>query len=708
MRPDSPTLALGALIGLVSFAVGPGLGLANPTSYAWVLQGDWNTHFLGWHLFRHAPWAFPLGATPALAWPIGSSVGLTDSLPAAAFLFKLVDPLLPATFQYIGLWLLLCSILQGLMGARVMQLTTDRRAVQLLGTALIVMSPTFLVRIAHPALDAHWLLLAAIVLYFTDGGRAPSLAGLAKWFVVTGVAAATHPYMTMMILTLAVAAYGRQALARRSDIPLIAAHLMALTATAAFVLWQSGYFVIGTREDLQAAGFGVHSTNLLSFVMPTEGPTRFSPGPIRYASVGQDEGYAYLGAGMLLLGSVALIAGAVALVRRGIPRGASQHLPLALALMFLTAMALSPVVTLGARVLFAYDPAWWGPLTTFRASGRMIWPAYYVTVIAILGAVSRLPAYWPVVLLTVAAAAQALDLAPRYEAMRQLRSATVHDPLQSPLWRAAPRHYRRLTLAPTNLCEPSANVDHTAFSLLAGRERLTINAGSAARAASSATADYCQRLTRELDAGRVDPATLYVLRADLADRFRSAATTPVICPRIDQYIVCVAAVTYTRWQDDFDVMSTVFPDRAELATFYATLDREYADRLRRDARPIAAPPDERIAAIGRYLWYRAGGCSDAEAAQRTLREIEGISELHLCGDALRPRVVAPATELAAFWQRVDETLAARRPAGAASTHVDPEGEVVWTAKYIEERLNGRDALGARVNVLNAISSVAGR
>jgi hypothetical protein len=708
VRPDPATLALGALFGFVSFAAGPGVGLANPTSYAWVLQGDWNTHFLGWHLFRHAPWTLPLGATPALAWPIGSSVGLTDSLPAAAFLFKLVDPLLPATFQYIGLWLLLCFILQGVMGARLMQLTTDRPAVQRLGAALFVMSPTFLVRIAHPALDAHWLLLAALILYFTDGSRAPTLAGLAKWLNVTGVAAATHPYKTMKIATLAVATYGRQALARRSDIPVVAAHLLALTATAAFFLWQSGYFVVAARADLEAAGFGVHSMNLLSFVMPTEGPTRFSPGAIRYASVGQDEGYAYLGAGMLLLGGVALVAGVVALGRRGIPRGASQHLPLALALLFLTALALSPVVTLGARTLFTYDPTWWGPLRTFRASGRMIWPVYYVVVIAILGAVGRLPSHWPFVLLTLAASVQALDLAPRYEAMRQLRHATVHDPLQSPLWRAAPRHYRHLTLAPTNLCDPSANVDHTAFSLLAGHERLTINAGSAARVASSATASYCQQFTRELDEGHVDPATMYVLRADIADRFRSAAITPVICPRIDQYVVCVAAATYAQWQDAFDVMTTVFPDRAELATFYSTLDTEYAERLQRRARPIAAPPDKRMAAIGRYLWYRAGGCSDAEAAQRTLREVEGLSELHLCGDGLRPRFVTPAAELGAFWQRVDEMLAARRSPDAASTHVDPEGEAVWTARYIEERLNGRDALGARVNVLNAIRSAASR
>ena len=85
-----------------------------------------------------------------------------------------------------------------------------------------------------------------------------------------------------------------------------------------------------------------------------------------------------------------------------------------------------------------------------------------------------------------------------------------------------------------------------AFSLLAGRERLTINAGSAARVASSATASYCQQFTRELDEGHVDPATMYVLRADIADRFRSAAITPVICPRIDQYVVCVAAATYAQ------------------------------------------------------------------------------------------------------------------------------------------------------------------
>ena len=66
--------------------------------------------------------------------------------------------------------------------------------------------------------------------------------------------------------------------------------------------------MVGSEEGLEIGGFGGWSANLLTFFMPTEAGSRFGPGLLRYASGGQYEGYAYLGAGTLLLGAVVIVA----------------------------------------------------------------------------------------------------------------------------------------------------------------------------------------------------------------------------------------------------------------------------------------------------------------------------------------------------------------------------------------------------------------
>jgi len=103
--------------------------------------------------------------------------------------------------------------------------------------------------------------------------------------------------------------------------------------------------------------------------------------------------------------------------------------------------------------------------------------------------------------------------------------------------------------------------------------------------------------------------------------------------------------------------------------------------------------------LARYLWYRRGGCSHDLASERVLHPSAG--ELRLCGDPFG----------AGEWPSVDDTFRFRlrletslRSASApvAPTRVDAEGEAVWLQKYLTERLGGRDAYGARVEVQNAI------
>ncbi len=111
----------GAASGLHGSFLVFGPSILNPTYLGWVMQGDGAQHVLGWLFFRHENWLWPLGSVPSFPYPVGTTVGYTDSIPWLAIVAKAISPFLPVDFQYVGLWLGLCFFLQGWFGMRIVQ-----------------------------------------------------------------------------------------------------------------------------------------------------------------------------------------------------------------------------------------------------------------------------------------------------------------------------------------------------------------------------------------------------------------------------------------------------------------------------------------------------------------------------------------------------------------------------------------------------------
>src|SRR5690554_6787498 len=132
------------LLGTILFFVLGGLSILAPSNTGWLMRGplDPQTNLFGWEYFRETPWLqFPLGANPKYGMEIGSSIIFSDSLPLFALLFKVVDPLLPETFQYFGLWVLICVLLQAIFSYLVLSHFTTSRWLLGLGTALLLLLP---------------------------------------------------------------------------------------------------------------------------------------------------------------------------------------------------------------------------------------------------------------------------------------------------------------------------------------------------------------------------------------------------------------------------------------------------------------------------------------------------------------------------------------------------------------------------------------
>ena len=121
LRPDW-RLLIPALLGTLAFLWISGGGILSPTHIGWLTGGDPAQHFIGWQFFREAPLLqSPLGANSDFGMEIGSSLIYTDSLPLLAFLFKPLRALLPQPFQYMGLWMLVCFILQAVFAWKLME-----------------------------------------------------------------------------------------------------------------------------------------------------------------------------------------------------------------------------------------------------------------------------------------------------------------------------------------------------------------------------------------------------------------------------------------------------------------------------------------------------------------------------------------------------------------------------------------------------------
>ena len=357
--------ACGAAAGAAVFLWLYGAAVLDPGWDAWILNGydEWDIqqHYAGWLLFRNSHWTFPLGFADTIAAPDGTAISYTDSLPWVSIFFKLLRGMLPATFQWFGLYTLLCFALQGAAGAllctRGARCGAPLAVGALLSGALFACLPTLWERaFRHVALASQWLFLFALYAFLEQraalrsGGRAGAWPW---WFAVLGFASVgIHPYFlppVMVCALLAAVERGRVAHAWGR------AALDFLAAMAAAVLGGVLCGAIGAGGGLSRGGYGEFSMNANALWNPSSrGDYTWSRLlPVLPQQTSQYDGFNYLGLGVLALLAAALVLAAAACLRRpAAVRGWwGRNWPVAAACAFLTAFALSNRVTWGMRAL---------------------------------------------------------------------------------------------------------------------------------------------------------------------------------------------------------------------------------------------------------------------------------------------------------------------------------------------------------------------
>jgi len=453
----------------------------------WRPVGDAAQHAIAQRHFLADAWRWPLLNVGSLQ---NVNLAFLDGIPALALPLKLLAPLWPEGFHGIGLFYALAWVLQpvaavfALRGAGVRGL--------LPGIAVAVMAsamPAFIMRYGHAALCGHFVILMALGLYLralTDG----------RWWRLAvpfqALALLIHPYLALM--SLAVLAAVPLSLALRGGAFLKAGLGVVASAAAMFgTMALLGYF--GASGD---GGYGQYALNLLSPLWPFRSATLgwLVAREVDATGHGGWEGYNWLGLGLW----AALVTG-VALGRARIAPGLRAHLGLVLALLGLTAIAISFRIGLGGVMVLDLGPAP-GFLEQFRASGRFFWPVGYALMIGAAVLLQRRP-----VLFAACALLQFADAAP----MRAALSTWAHEraawTIEADALRPILRDAGQITLIPSWPCiaheDAASRILSLEILLLASETPRPVNTMYAARWREPPRCTDAETLARPLAPGEV-------------------------------------------------------------------------------------------------------------------------------------------------------------------------------------------------------------
>jgi len=510
-----------AFVGLIfgSWFLGPRNIL--PWNTDWLNRGDLAALQFSWEFFRQTPLIqWPLTAVPNYGVSFQNSLSFNTLVELP---LKILRPILPLTFQYLGLWTVGCFVLQGYFGGKLLSLFLADKLQRFLAALIFVFSPALLFHIGvaeHLGLGVHGLILWAMYLYFRK--RQSHVA----WSTLIAIVLMTTPYISVMVIFIYLAAVGKTLLTDRDTrrIREVArlVFLPSLVGVLTFVV--VGYLEYGDSAKgsgffrLNAAAFfnpGFSAQDSFSFFL-----NRFGSLHTRQLLAEEGEGFQYLGLGTIL--TIPLLV--VYMVRLRSATWWRTVVPLLSVCVFLFLVAMSNRIVL-ARHEFSY----WLPGSildlryVFRAATRFSWPLYYLLTLAGVVAVVRLVRGVRIatILMLIVVSAHILDQLPGVIYAHRHLSASIpyRSPFVDPEWSDLAKTHTKINLFPNydlNSGEgpPGSELWNGIwfhFARLAVGNRLSTNFALTGRPVTKYVESDNAKMTRELTSGNLEPGAIYVL-----------------------------------------------------------------------------------------------------------------------------------------------------------------------------------------------------
>ena len=491
-------------MGFMAFWAVCGFKILNPTYFGWLAANDDPfQHLIGWLFFKDSPWSFPLGLNPNFGLSISSSIVYSDSIPLFAFLFKPFAKLLPSSFQYLGIWTLLCFILQAVFSWKLLNIASKSILVNTLVLPLFIFSPIMMNRIGmHSALAGHFLILAGLYLNLRVSQHHRSLL----WPLLIAICALTHFYLLALVLGLWMASLldtdQHHQASKKELISEVGVVLVVLFIT----MWQAGYFSVGL-SSVSGGGYGIWAMNLLSF-FNAKGWSYLLPVIPGVESV--LDNFQYPGIGVLLVLIFALFKPKT--LRALLIQLAKTKLWFLILIIAFAIFSVSNYVGIGPiRLHFELPKFLLAIGNTFRSSDRFFWPAaYLLTLVGVAVVIKGYSKSAVIIIFLSASLLQIVDTNAGWgklnERLNKEMPLAERQKLKSNFWEMASKNYKKTILAPVG----TPSINWRVFSLFSAEHQIGTTGAYLARVDSR----RLSQLQSNLQNGLIDKEALYIIEPE--------------------------------------------------------------------------------------------------------------------------------------------------------------------------------------------------
>jgi hypothetical protein len=558
-QPALPCIVMGFAVGLTYALFLFGIGFTLGDAPFWqmpegILGGklDIQTMLSGYYWFAREPWHWQMMALSKASAGQPANAYMFDIAPLAAIAGKLLSRWTGKLVNPYPLWIVLAFGLNAAASVALVRALGARSVLATIAAAgFTVLLPTLHHRFGHTNLLHHWPFVGAMAAAIACCERRMTTPALLAVLVLMLVSAAViNLYIWVMTAGIFLAALlmlgldGRIGPGRAALVGLPAMTICPL------MLWAFGVFQVESLGE-KAGTLGLYSMNLVSPFLPQNSGI-FARSEISALSQividstgGQYEGYAYLGAGVLLMVGCACVRA---------PRSIAQTLvaswPLGLVIMGMATFAMAhrfyvmwtPLFTLPVpRVLEQTIFTW------FRSNGRFFWPLMYLLLaLGIVGLLRNARGSIAAGALAVLFLLQWQDTAPWRDRIAQLthsRPQSVFGMERQALQELVVSHgavelYPRLWCSSDRRADAVQNITSLELQLLAARANASMPGVYVARGH-----EPCGPLVLPRDADGRLRGVLVVLNEALGDAAVRAQLAGLNCQAVSVGMVCWGGAT---------------------------------------------------------------------------------------------------------------------------------------------------------------------
>lgn len=359
-------------ISFCFYLLGP--NYISPLNSEWLFSGDLSTYQLGWQFFKLDEWRFPLGINPNYGIYLNNSVVFSDSLPLVAIFFKIFKNFLPSEFQYFSIWILVCVYLQLYFSFKIIYKITNNLLYSAVSSLFFGIATVFIHRSGiHLSLFGQWIILSFFYVELLDKNKF-----YYKNLIIL-LSTTIHFYFTIILLIIFFIEKVIDYFRNKKLIKSILIQTSIILFSSLFLMYIIGYFSLNLDDGL-GWGYGYYNFNLNSFFNPV-GQTNISEViwsnflAKREFQNGQIEGFSYLG-----------VSGFIFLIIFLFNMFNKRNNIIYSNIKIFTICVIFLILSTSNNIYFDQTSIINIPLNKFfyaiasiiRASGRLIWPIYYL------------------------------------------------------------------------------------------------------------------------------------------------------------------------------------------------------------------------------------------------------------------------------------------------------------------------------------------